>query len=55
MKELIENLINQKDKKSLIIWASDCAEHVLFYFENKHPNDDRPRKAIEILKLINTL
>lgn len=48
MKELIEKLINQKDKKTLIIWATDCAEHILHYFEEKYPSDDRPRKAIEI-------
>jgi hypothetical protein len=31
----------------LTIWASDCAEHVLPYFEEIYPEDDRPRKAIE--------
>jgi len=31
----------------LAIWASDCAEHVLTYFETMHPEDARPRKAIE--------
>jgi hypothetical protein len=31
----------------LVLWAIDCAEHVLPYFEKAAPNDDRPRKAIE--------
>ncbi|QGR00033.1 hypothetical protein EHS13_10645 [Paenibacillus psychroresistens] len=30
-----------------MLWAIDCAEHVLPYFEGKCDNDDRPRKAIE--------
>jgi len=35
------------DHKTLVIWASDCAERVLPYFEEKSPHDDRPRQAIE--------
>ena len=31
----------------MTIWASDCAEHVLAYFEEMYPEDHRPRKAIE--------
>ena len=31
----------------LAIWAADCAQHVLHYFEEVQPNDDRPRQAIE--------
>ena len=34
-----------KDNFRLI--AADFAERVLHLFENKYPNDDRPRKAIE--------
>jgi len=30
-----------------VLWATDCAEHVLPYFEEKYPKDNRPRKAIE--------
>ena len=26
----------------LAIWAADCAEHVLPYFEERYPKDDRP-------------
>jgi len=35
------------DKRTQAIWAADCAEHVLIHFEMRHPEDDRPRLAIE--------
>ena len=35
------------EEKMLALWAADCAEHVLPYFEEKHHNDDRLRRAIE--------
>jgi len=38
------------DQMSLALWAADCAEHVLPYFEEKYPGDDRPRKAIEAVR-----
>ncbi len=38
---------SREDQRLLAVWAADCAEHVLPYFEEKCPNDDRPRKAIE--------
>ena len=38
---------NRQDQKALALWAADCAEHVLPYFEKECPKDDRPRKAIE--------
>ena len=37
----------KQDQRLLALWAADCAEHVLPFFEEKHPQDDRPRKAIE--------
>lgn len=30
-----------------MLWAAGCAEHVLLYFEEKYPEDDRPREAVE--------
>jgi hypothetical protein len=48
--ERIDHQIFQPDKKALALWAIDCAEHVLPYFEEKYPNDKRPRKALETLK-----
>ena len=35
------------DRAALALWAADCAEHVLPFFEQQHPEDDRPREAIE--------
>jgi hypothetical protein len=31
----------------LALWAAECAEHVLPYFEAVQPSDPRPREAIE--------
>lgn len=38
------------DHKILAVWAIDCAERVLPYFEEQFPDDPRPRKAIETLQ-----
>jgi hypothetical protein len=45
--EPIEELVRKTNHKTLAIWAADCAERVLPYFEEKYPEDTRPRKAIE--------
>jgi hypothetical protein len=37
-------------KRVVIQFAILCAESVLVIFEKQHPNDDRPRKAIEAAK-----
>jgi hypothetical protein len=52
--EFVE-LVKKTDHKTLAIWAIDCAERVLPYFEEKYPEDHRPRNAIETLQTwINT-
>lgn len=33
------------------LFACDCAEHVLHLFEQEHPDDTRPRRAIEVARL----
>jgi hypothetical protein len=43
-------LIGKTDQKTLARWAIDCAERVMPYFEQKYPNDPRPRVAIDTLK-----
>jgi hypothetical protein len=43
----IQALARRTDLRKLAIWAADCAERVLPYFEERNPEDDRPRKAIE--------
>jgi hypothetical protein len=35
------------DHHRLALWAAECAEHVLHFFEAVCPDDDRPRRAIE--------
>ena len=42
---------SKQDQKLLAIWAADCAEHVLPFFEAAYPKDDRPRKAIEACRV----
>jgi hypothetical protein len=39
--------LGEQDHRSLVLWAADCAEHVLPYFEENYSEDDRPRKALE--------
>src|SRR5262245_55476815 len=43
-------LVEDTDQKTLAIWAIDCAERVLPYFEQQFPADQRPRHAIEALQ-----
>ena len=48
-------LVRKTDHKTLAIWAIDCVERVMQYFEEKYPDDHRPRKAIEAFQAwINT-
>ncbi|SDQ89925.1 putative immunity protein [Virgibacillus salinus] len=47
MKKEIAALTIEMGHRTLATWATDCAEHVLFLFEDEHPHDNRPRKAVE--------
>lgn len=38
------------DHRLLAVWAADCAQHVLHFFEDAQPGDDRPRRAIELAR-----
>ena len=40
-------LLDEARHHLLANWAADCAEHVLPLFTARHPEDDRPRQAIE--------
>ena len=42
--------LQDSDHHLLAIWAADCAQHVLHLFEEMRPNDDRPRRAIELAR-----
>ena len=46
----MQKLVSQTDQKTLALWAIDCAERVMPYFEDKFPKDRRPRQALETLK-----
>ncbi len=39
--------LDKREHRSLVLWAADCAERALPYFEEKYPNDNRPRNAVE--------
>jgi hypothetical protein len=43
-------LVEDTDQKTLAVWAIDCAERVLPFFEQQFPDDQRPRHAIEALQ-----
>ena len=40
--------LQDDDHRLLAMWAADCAEHVLHHFEGVRPDDDRPRRAIDL-------
>jgi len=48
--EPMAGLVNKTDHKTLAVWAVDCAERVLPFFERKFPDDSRPRDAIKTLQ-----
>ena len=43
-------LVSTTDQKTLALWAIDCAERVMPYFEDSYPQDHRPRHALETLQ-----
>jgi len=47
--ERVVALLPKTDKKTLAIWARDCALRVLLYFEKNHPDDLRPQNALKTL------
>ena len=42
--------LTDPDHHLLALWAAECAEHVLPFFEDVRPEDDRPRRAIELAR-----
>ena len=40
--------LQDDDHRLLAVWAADCAQHVLHHFEQARPEDDRPRRAIDM-------
>lgn len=43
-------LVKKTDQKALAVWALDCVERVMPYFEETYPEDHRPRNALETLQ-----
>src|SRR5512144_2374693 len=43
--------LQDSDHHLLAVWAADCAQHVLHFFEELRPDDDRPRRAIELARV----
>ena len=43
-------LVGKTDQKTLAVWAIDCVERVMPYFEETYPQDHRPRNALETLQ-----
>jgi hypothetical protein len=43
-------VLEDDDHHLLAVWAADCAEHVLPFFEEAKPDDGRPRQAIELAR-----
>lgn len=39
--------VDRTKHRALAIWAAECAGHVQACFEKDHPDDPRPREAIE--------
>ena len=43
----LRGLIEQQKHRTLVLWALDCAKAPLALFEEAHPNESRPRIALE--------
>lgn len=41
---------DKSDQRLMAIWAADCVERVLPFFEQAYPNDARPRTAIAVCR-----
>lgn len=42
--------LQDADHHLLALWAAGCAEHVLHLFEEIQPDDNRPRRAIDLAR-----
>ena len=48
--DVLMALVEATDHRTLAVWAIDCAERVMPYFERSFPDDPRPRRALETLQ-----
>ncbi|MDR2783904.1 MAG: hypothetical protein LBB48_08730 [Treponema sp.] len=44
-------LIKKQNHKTMALWAFEFAEETIEKLKKKYPNEDRPRKALEVTKL----
>ncbi len=49
-KQRFSGLAAETDQQTLAIWALECTERVLPFYEDCYPNDGRPRKALDTLR-----
>lgn len=42
--------LDRREHRAFVLWAADCAEHVLQAFERQCPHDARPRRALEVAR-----
>jgi hypothetical protein len=42
--------LSDRDHQLMALWAAECTEHVLAFFEQVRPDDDRPRTAVEMAR-----
>ena len=49
-KAIFDELVAKTTHQTLAEWAIECAERTLPYFEEAHPDDARPRWALETLQ-----
>ena len=45
--ESVLELVRTAHHRTLAVWAVDCVERVMPYFEGEYPKDRRPRQAVE--------
>jgi len=48
--QLLRELIEKQKHRTLALWAVECAGNVLPIFEDKFPEDKRPREAVEVAR-----
>ena len=46
--ERLSSLISVQNRRTLVMWALDCAGQTLKHFEERYPDEKRPGKCLEI-------
>ncbi|MDD3398745.1 MAG: hypothetical protein PHW93_04020 [Candidatus Methanomethylophilaceae archaeon] len=48
--EGLVTLMDSQDRRTLVAWALDCAQHPLQEFEARYPSEARPRRCLELCR-----